>query len=281
MSNDPLIATGDIPDIAVCNIPAALFHAFPGRRVVLRTDDPAEPPAVLGPEVPERVTFVQLTGFPERTDPLVDWGEGLPLDLVMADPAAQFPFLYRYTSLLVRHPVRVTVPMLPGVGRAIKLAVSLGFAVRLDGHQPAPETVAEARQALDHYLHNPTVARPVEFFHGVLLAFLHDTPVSLWSLLEQDPAEVRPLDNQGQEVSDRGPASVTAFREQLLAAGAECRQCEWLSVCGGYFKWPRPEYSCAGVKALFGDLHGAATELRQALTAHAASPAPGEPYRVG
>jgi hypothetical protein len=271
LSKGTAIAARNPVDTLVYSLPAALFHAFPGRRVILRTADPSEPRTVLGPEVPERVAFVQLTTLNQSVAPLADWGEGLPLDLVMTDPAAEFPLLYGCAGLLARHPVRVSVPLLPGLARAVKLAVSLGFAVRLVGHQPAPEAVEEARHALDAYLHNPTVSQPVEPFHGVLLAFLHDSPGGLWSLLERDPTQLRMLDDRGEEVSGQGPESVTQFRDGLLAEGAECRGCEWLSICGGYFKWPKTEYSCAGVKQLFSDLHSAAAELRQDLASYTVS----------
>jgi hypothetical protein len=262
---------GDNPEFPVYNIPAALFHAFAGRRVILRTADPREPPTVLGPEVPERVVFIQLTALKESLAPLADWGEGLPLDLTMTDPAVEFPWLYRCSGLLARHPVRVTIPLLPGLARAIKLAVSLGFAVRLVEHQPAPEALEEARDALGTYLHNPTVSQPVEPFHSVLVAFLHDSPVGLWRLLEQDPAYIRTLGDRGEELSSLGPPSVTAFRDRLVAEGAECRTCEWLSICGGYFKWPRTDYGCTGVRQLFADLHAAAAELRHDLASYPAS----------
>ncbi|MGA7979480.1 MAG: hypothetical protein WCA32_04540 [Chromatiaceae bacterium] len=253
------------------SIPAALYHVFPRGNLVLRAADPTEPPALLGMDVPERVVLLQLTDLTPTMEPLADWGEGLAIDLVMTDPAAELPFLYRCTGLLARHPVRVTVPLLPGVSRAVKLAVSLGFAVRLSGHQPTPETVEEARHALDGYLHNPTVSQPVEPFHGLLLAFLHDSPLSLWSLLERDPERMRVFDDSGKELSNLGPASVTAFHDALVAAGAECRGCEWLSVCGGYFKWPRTDYGCTGVKRLVADVHAAAAELQRGLADYNAS----------
>jgi hypothetical protein len=238
---------------------------------VLRTADPTEPPAVLGSEVPERVVFLQVTDLTPSMDPLADWGEGLAIDLAMTEPATELPLLYRCTGLLTRHPVRVTVPLRPGLASAVKLAVSLGFTVRISADQPTPELVDEARQALDGYLHNPTASQPVEPFHGLLLAFLHDSPLSLWSLLERDPAELRVYDDAGEELNNLGPISVTAFRDTLVAVGAECRGCEWLSVCGGYFKWPGTDYACQGVKRLFADLQAAATELRTGLAAFDAS----------
>jgi hypothetical protein len=271
VSNHTAIPSVDSAELPVCSIPAALYHAFPRGRLVLRTADPAEPPSVLGSKVPERVVFLQVTDLTPSMDPLVDWGEGLAVDLAMTDPATEMPLLYRCTGLLSGHPVRVTVPLRPGLAAAVKLAVSLGFAVRISADQPTPELVDEARQALDGYLHNPTVSQPVEPFHGLLLAFLHDSPLSLWSLLERDPAELRVYDDTGKELRNLGPISVTAYQDTLVAAGAECRGCEWLSVCGGSFKWPRTDYSCQGVKRMFADLQTAATELRSGLAAFDAS----------
>jgi hypothetical protein len=265
VSNARLINPGDKPDLPVYSIPAALFHAFPDRPVMLRTDDPAEPERILGREVPEGLVLIQLTDLSADMAPLAAWGEGLPLDLMMGDPVSELPLLYRCTELLARHPVRVTVPLKPGAAPAVKLALSLGFAVRLAGHQPSPDAVAEAGRVLDGYLHNPTVSQPVEPFHGLLLALLHDSPLSLWSLLERDPAQIRMIDQSGAEVSDQAPASVQAFRGELLAQGAECQDCEWLGVCSGYFKWPRTDYSCRDVKLLLADLKAAAAELRQGL----------------
>lgn len=251
--------------MTVYSIPATLLHAFPGRPAILRTADPAGLRALLGPERPEGLAFVQISPIACDMTPLADWGDGLALDLVMTDPAAELPWLYRCTGLLARHPVRVTVPWLPGLARATKLAVALGFAVRLTGHRPTPDAVAEARQALDHYLHNPTVEQPVEPFHGLLMALLHDRPVALRSLLEQDAQALSVLDERGQVCADLGPADATAWRDALIAAGAECRTCPWLSVCGGYFQWPRADYDCTGIRALLDDLRAAADELRQGL----------------
>jgi radical SAM protein with 4Fe4S-binding SPASM domain len=172
----------------------------------------------------------------------------------MGDPVVELPLLYRCTGLLARHPVRVTVPFRPGLARTVKLGLSLGFTVRLHGHQPSPEAVAEARHALAEYLHNPTVSQPVEPFHSLLISVLHEKPVALWSLLERDPAEVRLIDERGEPAPGQGPASVVAFRDALVAAGGDCR---YLSCCDGYFKWPHSDYACTGVKSLFGKLFDA------------------------
>ncbi|WP_295461007.1 hypothetical protein, partial [uncultured Thiodictyon sp.] len=229
------------------------------------------PRRLFGPEVPAAVDFIQVTDLTRDLAPLADWCEGLALDLVMADLAVELPLLYRCTALLDRHPVRVSIPVLPGLAGAVKLAVSLGFSVRLLGHQPTLDALAQLRQALDGYLHNPTVACPVEPFHSVLLAFLNDSPLGLWSLLEQDPAEVCILDERGAALPDQGPESVADWCAALVAAGGQCRDCPWRAPCRGYFKWPRTDYDCAGVKPLFAELRAAADELRQGLADYAAA----------
>ena len=48
---------------------------------------------------------VQLTSLDEDLGALGDWGYGVPVDLVMLDPAADFGALYRCAKLLDKHPV--------------------------------------------------------------------------------------------------------------------------------------------------------------------------------
>ncbi len=255
------------------NVPAALVADFPGRGLILRTADPAAVPGLLGPEVSERIAFLQVLSAALDLTPLTDWGPGLPLDLVLLDPVAELPWIYRAVPLLDRHPVRVTVPLVPGLARAVRLALALGFPVRLAGYQPGPAALAEAAQALGGYLHNPAVAQPLEPFHGLLGALVHDagpgpgpeTTVRLWELMECDPAQVRVLDESGAPVPGVAPDDLAEFRAGLLASGAECAGCPWLASCEGYFKWPQPDYDCTGVKGLFAGLAEAAAELRAGL----------------
>jgi hypothetical protein len=51
----------------------------------------------------------------------------------------------------------------------------------------------------------------------------------------------------------------------LLADRSECCGCEYFENCGGYFKWPRKDYECSGVKTVFRVLKEAAGELRRDL----------------
>ena len=63
---------------------------------------------------------------------------------------------------------RVTILARPGLLKAVKLAAALSLPVRVLPGQPTAEVLAELKEALDFYLHAPTVEAPVEFFHSLL-----------------------------------------------------------------------------------------------------------------
>lgn len=255
------------------NLPA---HRLPdqraGRRIV-RADDPAALIAALEPEDPERVIAIQLLALDSDSEPLNAWAPGLPVELVMRDPVAEFPLLYRHTNLLDNHPVRVAIPVAPGFGKAVKVAVALDFAVRLEPGQPDPALIEELTAVLEFYLRQPTVAQPVEYFHSTLLGFYHEEPVPLWAILDESPDRLRFIADEGaesltgrlagSEFTVAAEADLPTWIDQALATAAECRACPFLESCGGYFKWPRRDYDCAGVKRVFALLQDAAAELRR------------------
>jgi hypothetical protein len=51
----------------------------------------------------------------------------------------------------------------------------------------------------------------------------------------------------------------------LLAGGGECDSCDYFDLCRGFFKQPRKEYPCEGVKKVFRVLEEAAGELKEEL----------------
>ncbi|MBE2293403.1 MAG: hypothetical protein IAF00_00565, partial [Phycisphaerales bacterium] len=163
----------------------------------------------------------------------------------------------------------------PGLGKAVKVAVSLSFAVRLEIGQPAPPMIEELESVLEFYLHQSTVAQPIEYFHGALLGFFHDEPVPLWVLQDDDPQYLRYVPDEGiaqftkrlgnLNVALEPNASLEEWIRQVLATAEECRNCAFLENCGGYFKWPQPDYDCVGVMRIFSLLREAATELRHDL----------------
>lgn len=264
-------------DSVVYNIPVSMVGAYRRRRLIVRSHDPAEIVGALSPEDLAGVSYVQVLSVRSGLEPLMHWGQGIPVDLVLQDPKLDLPLLYQCAPLLDKHAVRVTVPVVPGFHRLVKLAVSLDFAVKLEVSQPDPPLLDELSRVADSYLHQATVAQPVEYFHSLFLAFYRGDPVTLWSIQEEDPLHVRYITDEGRETLSRRFAEgdlkgdvasfVTRFADALLAEKAECSGCEYLAHCSGYFKCPDREYRCDGVKTLFRTLKSAAEELRGDLAA--------------
>ncbi|MFZ1829558.1 MAG: hypothetical protein WAW42_12505 [Candidatus Competibacteraceae bacterium] len=254
------------------NIPLHYLPDCRMRRLILRTGEPSALGAALSAQDPTRIVAVQLLSLEADSEPLNAWMPGLPVELMMADPAAEFPLLYQHVNLLDQHPVRVVIAVRPGFADAVKVALALDFAVRLEPGQPAPALIEELASVLEFYLHQPTVAYPVDYFQGALLGFYHQEPVPLWVILDEDPAWLRYVADDGVEslygrlaevaITVALDAGLEVWMEQVLAVSEECRACEFRQSCGGYFKWPRQDYDCVGVKRLFGLLRGAADELR-------------------
>ena len=165
-------------------------------------------------------------------------GFGDPLEIVLKDPG-DYLNLYSYTFLLDSHPVRIVIPVIAGFSKAVKLAVALNFAVKIEMRQPDSELLKEVEEVLDFYLHRSHVRQPIDFFHTTFTSFFYDDPISLWEINEETPATVE--------------------KDQ------ECEECEFFNRCGGYFKWPDRRYRCDGVKRIFQTLANAAAEMRRDL----------------
>jgi len=259
----------------IYEVPVERVSAYRGQRLIVRARESAALTTALADADPERIVGARLLSLAADSEPLNAWAPGLPVDLVMADPGAEFPLLYRHTELLDHHPVRVIIPVRPGFAKAVKVAVSLHFAVWLEPGQPELALIEELVEVMAFYLRQPTVAQPVEFFHSALLGFYHDDPAPLWVVLDADPQYLRFIADDGAESLPGRLAGVEAtvaadadlgeWLTRILAAADECRGCEFLGSCGGYFKWPRRDYDCTGVKRLFGLLRDAAAELRRDL----------------
>jgi hypothetical protein len=261
-------------DLVAYNIPARIIEEYRGRRVIVRSNRASEIAACLSKEPVNELLYVQLLSLDCEVDQLIHWRESAPIDIVMQDPA-EFPKLYRYSDLLENHPVRVSIPVAPGCYKAVKLAVSLNFAVKLVIAQPDHSLIEELAQVLDLYLHRPNVAQPVEYFHSTFLSFYQGVPNALWLVQEDDPAVIRYITDDGKDTvsprlegitlgADWGSVLVD-YQRALLAQGGECKGCEFWDNCGGYFKWPEKQYRCDGVKSLFRSLKDGAAELQRQL----------------
>lgn len=268
-------------------VPIAQLEAYRGRALVVRSDCPSALVSRLGADDLADLAYVQLTSLESDPDALVQWAAGLPIELVLDDPALDFTSLYRFARLLDNHPVRVLLPVTIGFEKAARLACSLQFAVRLNIGQPSARMPGFLMPLLHQYLHGSTITQPVEFFHSLLFALCRREPANLWAIQEEDPALIRYLDDQGTErppgrlvAADLGPdltGFVARWSGGLVAEGSECTECPFFAACRGYFKWPWREYDCTGVKALLQTLLQAADELRNDLAVsvpHAGTPSP-------
>jgi hypothetical protein len=197
----------------------------------------------------------------------------VPLDVVLIDPGKEFADLYRLVDVRSGRDVRVSMPARPGFLKAVRLAGSLGLPVRLLPGQPSVEVLDELQEALAFYLHDSMVEAPIDFFHSAL-AWLRGAPTgSLWGVLEEDPAIYRrEATNPARSVPQPSDFAIdptqdfgSLFLERLTQSGAECATCAWRDFCAGYFKWPDPGYSCAGVKVLFSNLRAAVKEIEDDL----------------
>jgi len=54
------------------------------------------------------------------------------MDIVLSDPVAECPTLYRYARFLDKHPIRVCIPLVPGFRKPVVVAAALQFAVKLE-----------------------------------------------------------------------------------------------------------------------------------------------------
>jgi len=261
----------------VYSVPLQHLAAFRGRDLVVRGESAVALVEHLDSDTLERVAYVRLESLPPDTECLTNWAEGMPVELCLTDPGAQFAQLYRYAKLLDNHPMRVSVPALPGFEKAVKVALSLQFAVKLEVGQPDVGTVVTLAQVLGDYLHQPTVTQPVEYFHTLLLSWFQDPPLNLWGIQEEDPALIRYIDDSGTErlagklarynAGIDSAGFVESWATELRSADAECADCAFFAHCRGYYKWPQRDYDCAGVKTLFDTVQQAAEDLQHDLAA--------------
>jgi hypothetical protein len=256
------------------NIPAHLFDSYQGRKVIVRSDSPSELISYLSDANLENVQYAQLTSLIELDlDLLLSWACAMPVDVIMRNPAAEYPLLYHFSKLLDKHPVRISIAVKRGFVKAVRLALALGFSVKLEVGQPDVSLIAEMAEVLDLYLHRSEVSQPVEYFHSAFFSFFnHKQSQNLWFVQEEDPKHFRFVTNEGTETVSPRFRNISWKELKLILAAqpaastlnekTECDGCEYLETCGGYFKWPNKEFNCEGVKILFSRLNLAAQELR-------------------
>ena len=262
----------------IYNIPASFIQHYQGRPIIVRTADPTDALKFLLGNTLEQLAYLQVLSLESAGDELSLWGEGIPLDLCLQDPEREFSTLYRFSRLLDSHPVRISIPVRPGLSKAVKVAISLNFAVNMVLEQPDERLINELAQVLDFYLHHSTASQPVEFFHSLLLGMYHQEAVNLWTVQEEDPAYCRYVTEDGEEhisqrfvgrdlITEDIASFVEDFGQARLAEQGECSRCEFFDSCAGYFKWPNTNYSCTGIQRIFSHIRDAGRQLAEALEA--------------
>ena len=258
------IAPDDGRPSPIVNVPLAWAAAHPEGPLVLRVGHADDDVSRVGEVPPQRVVWVETTVALATSD----WPPGVGLDLLVREPAKEAAALYDVARLRHERPLRVTIPVEPGVGKAARVAMALQLPVRLDARQPAAAAVAELAPVLESYLHDPQATEPVEFFHSALVHGVHGAPATLWSALERDPAFHRRMADDGTADPQEPPHEegfVAAHVARLVAAGAACRPCRFRAFCAGYLKWPDAAYDCGPAIGLLEALETAATRLARDL----------------
>src|SRR5215203_2695424 len=194
-------------DSVIFNIPARLVEAFPGQKLIVRANHASEFVQNILPSDIANVVYVQLLDIEAATSELITWGEGVPVDLVVADPANEFTLLYDFSALQHKHPVRASISVKPGFAKAVKAALALKFAVKLDVSQPDSSLLEELALVKELFLHRSTVDQPVEFFYSTFLSFYHHEPGSMWQIQEEDPDMFCYVTDDGEEIRSRRVAS--------------------------------------------------------------------------
>jgi hypothetical protein len=256
-----------------------MIDQYRDRNLIVRSASPSEIVSSLRHTDCDHLRFIQLLSDSEDASVLEDTGDGIPIEVFLSNPV-EYQRLYKFVSLLDCHPLRIAIPVAPGFSKAVKLAVSLNYAVKLEVEQPDQELVEELESVLELYLHRTYVRQPIEFFQSMLLSMYRNEEVSLWAIAEENPKQVRYITDDGEEtVSKRFvglkldfPVSdfVTRFGLQMLGERQECFSCEFFNRCGGYFKWPDKSYPCTDIKRVFQTLSEAMREVREDLAKYQA-----------
>lgn len=257
------------------DVPLDLVDRYRSHALVIRAATAESLVPVLVAVEPVAIDYVRLPAT-VPTDALLRRAEGLPVELELISPRRDFPQLYRHRALLDDHPARVSVPATAEAEPALKLALSLGFAVHLQMGPSGRDGMAALRRMLDRYLHHGGTNHRVEPFHSLLLHHLGRCEDDLWAIQESDPARIVHVTEAGGETLPGRLAAVPfepearfldRFKERLRQADRECSDCPHFPSCGGFFKWPDPDFSCLEVKGVLNMIQLAAAELRADLAA--------------
>lgn len=253
--------TDTIPNSALLSVSAPQARSFPDGELVVRVSNESEL-GVLEDLDPERVAWIEVPLELAHREEL----NLFSVDVLLTDPRSQAAKLYKLAGDRDPQLPRLSIPTEPGFADAVLIAMGLHFPIRIVPVQPAEEQMVELQTVLQRYLHDGRATQPMEPFHSALSTLLHGEGHDLWQAVEYDPAEFqRKPPHPGLE----HPESADRLRQRLQESGAECGGCFLQAWCGGWFKWPSPDYDCTHVRRLFATVEEAGAALRNDLEAAA------------
>ncbi len=254
------------------NIPTSMIREYGDKTVIIRSEDPGELLQAVARIDRTNLECVQLLGAAADPESLSKLDKDIPIEILLKDWQRDAGNLHAYSKLASQNRMRVSISVSPGFMNALEIALSLKLDTKLEVGQLDDVVMQELEVALNRYLHDSTVASPVEFFHSILLAFCHDnTVLSLWTIQDEDPEKNRYVLEDGRIVlSDRlriempdGPNDfLDDYRYELLSEQGECSICRYFTNCAGYFKFPDKGYSCKAVQNVFEGLKHASNEIK-------------------
>jgi hypothetical protein len=249
--------TDTIQNSALLSVPAAQARSFPDDEIVVRVsnEDDLDHLEALDPE---RIAWVEVPLELAHKEEL----NRFSVDVLLTNPRSQASKLYKLAGDRDPRLPRLSIPTEPGFSDAVRIAMGLHFPVRIIPIQPAEEQILELQAVLEAFLRDGRATQPVEPFHSALSTLLHGEGHDLWQAVEYDPAEFQ---RRPPHPALEQPGSADLFRRELEENGAECVECSLQPWCGGWFKWPRPEYDCASVRKLFSNVEEAAAALKSDL----------------
>lgn len=251
--------TDTIQNSALLSVSAAQARSYSEEELIVRVSSESDLDGLQGLD-PERIAWVEVPLELAHREEL----NLFSVDVLLTEPRSQAAKLYKLAGDRDPQLPRLSIPTEPGFADAVLIAMGLHFPIRIIPIQPDEEQMVELRTVLQRYLHDGRATQPVEPFHSALSTLLHGEGHDLWQAVEYDPAEFqRKPPHPGLEHS----RSADELRRHLEESGAECGGCFLQSWCGGWFKWPDPDYDCHGVRGLFSVVEEAGTALRKDLEA--------------
>lgn len=257
----------------IYNIPVNLLNAYRERDVIVRVGNVADIIAEAGRISLKNMEAVELIGIPADIELLSQLDEHAEVDLVLQDGERELSRLNALRESGMEEDIQIVVPVVPGFGETAKRACRLGYPVKLNIGALDLLDVEETLDLVNFYLHTPDLEEPLEFFHSFAQALFNEEALTMWDIMNENPAEIRYITDQGNEVLSRRLAHMPATGDmsdfldrrklQLLRERGECSQCRFFVNCNGYFKLPNPEFGCDGVKRIFGTLKEAVKKLQE------------------